>query len=102
LERRDLRRSAVGPREADARAQVNAVRNTIIPRAEKLLDGRIVKRLGREAVSVETQAVLQLQVVGRTIGIAERHAADPLALAASARRELPREDCRTSGLEIGE
>src|SRR5262249_34095088 len=98
----DLRCFTVRPRESDARAEIEAIRNVVIRDSELLLDRRIERRLRGEPVSVEANTVLNLEIAVRAIRVAERQGADVFALAALPRRELSREGCRSAGLEVGE
>ena len=70
LEAWDLWRGAIRPREAEARARVDAVRRMIVAHAEELLDLRVDAGQRREAVSVETNAVLDLQIRRPLVGVA--------------------------------
>ena len=102
VERGDLRRFANRLREAEARAEVDAVGRVVVSHLELALDFRIESRRRGEAIAVDAQSVLELQVRIHAIGISERYGTDRLAGALEARRELARVIRRTVCLEIGE
>src|SRR6185436_20081616 len=97
-----LRRSAVRPRETEARAHVDVIGRAIVPLAEYAFQLGIVGRLRREMISVETDAELDLDVVTLLVRVSKRHPADELAPASHPRRELTTERRRLLRLQIGE
>ena len=78
------------------------IRRAIVALAEDGLQIGIKGRRRREVVSVQTNPVLQLQIVTLLVGIAERHSTNELAPAPYSRRQLPAERRRLLRLEIGQ
>src|SRR5207248_1507575 len=81
LERADLRRLAVLPREADARAEIGAVRHEVVAHTERLLDVGVRRGISVEAVRVDAQPVLELEARRALVRVAERDRADVRAAA---------------------
>src|SRR5688572_33051816 len=67
LEACNLSGCPVRPREAESRAQINAVRNAVIRDAEQALDFRIRLGLGEKMISIDPKTVLKLKVRCATI-----------------------------------
>ena len=102
LERRDLSRRPIRPREPDARAHIQAIRNPVIAQAEQRVERGVERGLRQELIPIEPHAVRDLQIVRAPIGIAERHAPNQLSDVALAWRQLPCEGRRRVCLEVRE
>ena len=98
----DGRRGPVGPLDADARAEVDAIRHDVVADAEGVAQRGVEIGLEEKAVAVGAQAVLHLHRARRPPRVTDRHARRDLIARKMNRGQCARVRRRHSGLEIGE